>query len=191
MGKSTVAAMFVDLGCPVFDADAAVREFYQSKDAGVVEAEFPGVLVDGEVRRDRLAAHVLGDAAAMKRLEAIVHPVVAASRQGFLERARALGRRVAILDVPLLFETGGERNVDIVVVVSASAETQRARALARDGMTASKLDALLTRQTPDSEKRRRAHFVIDTDVSLEDTRAQAEAFVRAIVALPGRGIRIA
>jgi dephospho-CoA kinase len=189
MGKSTVAAMFGALGLPVFDADAAVKEFYRSEGAKIVEAEFRGVVVDGQVSRDRLAARVLGDVAAMKRLEAIVHPVVAASRLAFLESAQARGQRVAFLDVPLLFETGGERAVDIVLVVSASERAQRERALSREGMTELKLESLLARQTPDAEKRRRAHFVIDTDVALVDTRAQAEAFVRAIVALPGRRSR--
>jgi len=188
MGKSTVAEMFAALGCPVFDADAAVREFYKTDGVGVMEAAFPGVVVGGTVSRERLAALALGDAEIMRRLEAIVHPAVAGRRRRFLDQGRADGRRVVILDIPLLFETGGDRSVDVVVVVSARAETQRVRALARDGMTQEKLDALLARQTPDAEKRRRAHFVIDTNGSIDESRAQAVSFVRAIVGLPGRGI---
>lgn len=189
MGKSTVAEMLVALGCPVFDADATVKEFYRSGDAEAIERNFPGSLIDGTINREWLAARVLGDAAAMQCLEGIVHSVVSTKRLGFLRKASELGERVVVLDVPLLFETGGDRNVDIVVVVSASDRTQRARALARDGMTPFKFESLLARQTPDAEKRRRAHFVIDTDAAMEDTRAQVEAFVRAIVALPGEGVR--
>jgi len=188
MGKSTVADMFAALGCPVFDADAAVRDYYRTEGVGVMEAAFPGVVVDGVVSRERLAALALGHADAMKRLETIVHPAVAGRRRRFLDQARANGRRVAFLDVPLLFETGGDRSVDVVVVVSARPETQRLRALARDGMTPAKFDALLSRQTPDAEKRRRAHFVIDTNGSIDESRAQAASFVRAIVGMPGKGI---
>jgi dephospho-CoA kinase len=191
MGKSTVAAMFAALACPVFDADDAVRQFYRAEGAALVEAAFPGVMVSGALDRDKLSAYVLGDGGAMKRLEAIVHPAVGSRRGGFLRDARAAGKRVAFLDVPLLFETGGDRALDLVVVGSARPETQRARALAREGMTEAKFDALLARQTPDSEKRRRAHFVIDTDRSIEDTRAQAEGFVRAVAAMAGRGIGLA
>ena len=188
MGKSTVADMFAALGCPVFDADAAVRDYYRTEGVGVMEAAFPGVVVDGVVSREHLAALALGHADAMKRLETIVHPAVAGRRRRFLDQARANGRRVAFLDVPLLFETGGDRSVDVVVVVSARPETQRLRALARDGMTPAKFDALLSRQTPDAEKRRRAHFVIDTNGSIDESRAQAASFVRAIVGMPGKGI---
>lgn len=191
MGKSTIAAMFAALGCPVFDADAAVRDFYQSEGAETVEAAFPGVVTDGVVSRERLAVHVLSDVAAMKRLEGIVHPAVAARRTRFLDNARALGRRIAFLDIPLLFETGGDRFVDLVVVVSASPETQRARVLAREGMTLAKFESLASRQTPDAEKRRWAHVVIDTNGPLEETRAQAEGLVRAIAGMPGKGIRLA
>lgn len=191
MGKSTVAGMLASLGCPVFDADAAVRDFYQSDGAAMVERAFPGVVVDGALSRDRLAKYVLGDDGAMKQLEAIVHPAVAKRRGRFFEEAIRSGRRVVFLDIPLLFETGGDLAMDLVVVVSARAATQRARALARQGMTDAKFDALLSRQTPDVEKRRRAHYVIDTELSLGETRAQAEALLRAIVALPGKGNRLA
>ncbi len=187
MGKSTVAAMLAALGRPVFDADAAVREFYGAEGAALVEKAFPGVVLDGAVSRERLAQRVLGDARSMARLEAIVHPAVARRRQAFLDAARTAGHRVAFLDVPLLFETGGDRAVDVVVVVSARAPTQRARALAREGMTPEKLDALMARQTPDADKRRRADFVIDTEGSIDDTRAQVAALVRDLDASSPKG----
>ncbi len=180
MGKSTLAQMLRELGAPVFDADAAVRELYRGETAAKVEAEFPGVLVDGAVDRERLARYVVNDSAAMKRLEAIVHPAVAERRTHFLDEARRAGARAAILDVPLLFETGGDRRVDVVLVVSAPPDVQRARALARPGADAEKFEGLLARQTPDVDKRRRAHFVIDTSGSLADSRRQAQDFLRAV-----------
>jgi dephospho-CoA kinase len=186
MGKSTVGRMFAALGAPVFDADAAVREFYQTPQASAVEAAFPGVTVDGAVDRDRLAAATLSDPAALRRLEEIVHPEVARRRQAFLAAAAAAGRRLVVVDVPLLFETEGESSVDLVVVVSAGAEAQRARALLRPGMSEAKLAAILARQTPDAEKRRRAHFVIDTSGELAATRAQVAGLMRALAADPGQ-----
>ena len=188
MGKSTLAAMFRELGAPVFDADAAVRELYRGETALLIEAAFPGVLIEGAVDRDRLGRTVLGDSAAMKRLEQIVHPAVAALRAGFLASAQVAGARIAILDVPLLFETGGDRSVDVVVVVSARPEVQRARALRRPGADAARFEGLLARQMPDVEKRRRAHFVIDTGGSLAESRRQAEDFLRAIAAAEGKRI---
>jgi len=185
MGKSTVAQIFASLGAPVFDADLAVREFYRSPGVAALEASFPGVVEAGEVNRERLAAATLGDPEALARLERIVHPEVGGLRQAFLERARAQGRRVVILDVPLLFETGGEKAVDLALVVSAGEAVQRARALARAGMSAAKLEAILARQASDAEKRRRAHFVIDTNSTLEQTRAQAAGVLRAIAAMTG------
>ena len=187
MGKSTVGAMLAKLGAPVFDADAAVRTFYSEAGAARVEDLFPGVVADGLVDRERLSRIVLEDPAALARLENLVHPAVAAARASFVARAAREGRRIAIVDVPLLFETGGEATVDLVVVVSASQAAQRARALARQGMTEAKLDAILARQTSDSEKRRRAHFVIDTNGSLSATRAQVIQFLRAASGLEGRG----
>ena len=183
MGKSTVAGLFDELGVPTFDADEAVRHFYAGEGAAVVEAVFPGVLVSGQVDRDRLGSQVLGDAEALRRLEGIVHPAVAQARGQFLSRAEAAGRRLIVADVPLLFETGGEANVDLVIVVSAPKSIQRARALARSGMTEAKLEAILSRQTPDEEKKRRAHFVIDTGGRLELTRAIVAQFVRSTAAL--------
>jgi dephospho-CoA kinase len=180
MGKSTLAAMFRALGVPVFDADAAVHEIYRGETARAVEAAFPGVLDDGVVDRARLGARVAGDPAALKRLEAIVHPAVAALRAKFLADARARGARLAMLDIPLLFETGGDRAVDVVVVVSAKPDVQRARALSRPGADPARFEALLARQIPDVEKRRRAHFVIDTGGSLADSRRQAEDLLRAL-----------
>ncbi len=186
MGKTTVAKMFAALGAPVFDADAQVREFYASPGAEAVEAAFPGVIEGGQVNRDKLAAAALADPEALKRLEAIVHPEVARRRQSFLERAAAEGRRVVVLDLPLLVETAGAGAVDLVLVVSASEATQRARALARPGMSAAKFAAILARQTPDREKRRFAHCVIDANGTLDETRAQTAGVLRAIAAMPGR-----
>jgi dephospho-CoA kinase len=183
MGKSTVAGMFAGLGVPTFDADEAVRHFYAGEGVAVVDAAFPGVAVSGQVDRERLGSRVLGDAEALRRLEGIVHPAVAQARGQFLIRADAAGRRLVIVDVPLLFETGGETSVDLVIVVSAPADVQRARALARAGMSEAKLEAILSRQTPDAEKRRRAHFVIDTDGRLELTRAVIAQFVRSTAPL--------
>ncbi len=185
MGKSTVAAMFAGFGAPVFDADAAVRALYEGEGAARIESVFPGVVVDGRVDRDRLSQVVLNEPAALKRLEGLVHPAVATMRGAFVARAAREGRRVAIVDVPLLFETGGDKAVDLTLVVSAPAAAQRARALARPGMTQEKLDAILARQMSDSEKRRRAHAVIDTGGSLERTRAQVAQFLRAVAGLEG------
>jgi dephospho-CoA kinase len=185
MGKSTVAGMFTDLGASTFDADDAVRDFYAGEGAKAVEAAFPGVVVSGQVDRERLGSRVLGDKEALQRLEGLVHPAVAEARARFLERAGAAGRRLMVVDVPLLFETGGEASVDLVVVVSAPASVQRARALSRAGMTEAKLEAILSRQMSDAEKRRRAHFVIDTRGRLELTRAVVAQFMRGAAALAG------
>ncbi len=189
MGKSTVAAMFADQGAPAFDADAAVRAFYSGDGARLVEQEFPGVVVEGRVDRDRLSRIVLTDPTALERLEALVHPAVAAMRSQFLARATGEGRRIAIVDVPLLLEPGGDAAVDCVVVASAPRAVQRARALAREGMTEEKLEAILARQMSDAEKRRRAHFVIDTGLSHEGTRAEVAQFLRAAAGLEGRRTR--
>lgn len=185
MGKSTVASMFAEFGVPAFNADDAVREFYAGEGAQSIEAAFPGVMVDGKIDRERLGARVLGDMTALGRLEGLVHPWVANARRRFVERATAEGRRMAIVDVPLLVETGGDADVDVVVVVSAPEGVQRARALARQGMTEAKLEAVLARQASDADKRRRAHFVIDTRGSRSLTRAVVAQFMRAGAALPG------
>ena len=174
MGKSTTAAMFEAEGVPVYDSDAAVHALYAVGGAAVapVEAAFPGVVTDGAIDRAKLSAKVVGDPEALAKLEAIVHPLVGAHRIGFFEKAKAEGRDIVVLDVPLLFETGGQKSVDKVVVVSAPAEVQRARVLARPEMTPEKFEAILARQLPDAEKRARADFVIDTGQGVEHARAQ-------------------
>src|SRR5579863_2155356 len=172
MGKSTTAKLFAEAGVPVYDADAAVHRLYQDEAVPVIEAAFPGTTENGKVDRDRLSARVVHDPAAMKRLEEIVHPMLGASRQKFLRAAEQSGAAVAVVDVPLLFETGGERNVDAVVVVTTSPEVQRERILARPNMTEEKLDAILARQMPDAEKRKRANFLVDTSHGLDPVRAR-------------------
>lgn len=174
MGKSTTAQMFVAEGVPVYDADAAVHALYARGGAAVqpVEAAFPGVVVDGAVDRARLSARVVGHPEALKALEAIVHPLVGAHRAGFFKAAAKAGVDIVVLDIPLLYETGGDRTVDKVVVVSAPAELQRQRVLARPGMDAAKFEAILARQTPDADKRARADFVIDTGQGLDRARQQ-------------------
>ncbi|HEY2661747.1 MAG TPA: dephospho-CoA kinase [Caulobacteraceae bacterium] len=174
MGKSTTAAMFAAEGIPVYDADAEVHALYASDGAAVapIEAAFPGVVQSGAVDRALLSQKVLGDDAAMKRLEAIVHPLVGASRAGFFEAAAAKNADIVVLDIPLLFETGGEKRVDAVVVVTAPPDIQRSRVLERPGMAEKKFDAILARQMADAEKRARAHFVIDTGKGLEPARDQ-------------------
>lgn len=186
MGKSTVASMFVRLGTPVFDADAAVRDFYSGDGAKAVEDIFPGVVVEGRVNTERLSRFVLGDVDALKRLENLVHPVVAEARTQFIDHAASEGRRLIVVDIPLLLEIGGESTVDIVIVVSAAEPVQRARALARAGMTEAKLDAILSRQMSDLEKRRRSHFIVDTNGSFDKTRAQVSQFLRSTAGLDGR-----
>jgi dephospho-CoA kinase len=180
MGKSTTAAMFAQEGVPIYDADAAVHALYSAGGAAVepLNLAFPGVIKDGAVDRGALGGAVLGDPEALKRLEAIVHPLVAGSRQQFFEDAA--GADIVVLDVPLLFETKGERNVHAVVVVSAPEPLQHERVLARPGMTPEKLQAILARQLPDAEKRQRAHFVIDTSQGLEAARHQVRAVLETL-----------
>ncbi|MBB3950964.1 dephospho-CoA kinase [Aureimonas jatrophae] len=181
MGKSTTAAMFRDEGLPVHDADAAVHQLYRGRAAPRVEALFPGVLDgDGAVDRARLGARVLGDPAALKRLEALVHPMVREEEAAFLAEAEAAGAPAAVLDIPLLFETGGESRVDRVVVVSAPASVQRERVLARPGMTVDRFEAILAQQMPDAEKQRRADFVVETGEGLAHARRQVAAIVRQL-----------
>ncbi len=178
MGKSTTAKMFAEEGVPVHDSDLAVHRLYAGAAAPKIEAAFPGTVKDGVVDRTILAAKVLGDAEAIRRLEAIVHPLVRAEADAFLKRNRDAGAPVVVLDIPLLFETGGRARVDKVVVVTAPADIQRRRVLARPGMTNEKFEAILARQTPDADKRRMADFVVDTGAGMDAAR-QA---VRAIVA---------
>lgn len=189
MGKSATAAMFRSFGVPVHDADAAVHMLYRGAAVEPVEAAFPGVVRDGVVDRAALGARVLGDAAAMARLEAIVHPLVGAQELEFLARARGRGARAVVLDIPLLFETGGSRRTHAVVVVSAPAEVQRGRVLDRPGMTQDKFHAILAKQMPDAEKRRRAHFIVDTGRGFEAARHQVAGVLRALCG-PGRRLPV-
>ena len=179
MGKSTTAAMFLDAGIPVYDADAAVADLYVAGGAAVapLEAAFPGVTRDGAVDREALRQRVLGDDAAMARLNSVVHPLLGKDRIEFYRRATETGADLVVLDIPLLFETGGQASMDAVVVASAPPEMQRARVLARPGMTPERLDAILARQLPDAEKRARADFVVDTGQGLEAARAQVKAII--------------
>ncbi|HLX13885.1 MAG TPA: dephospho-CoA kinase [Bradyrhizobium sp.] len=172
MGKSTTAKLFAEAGVPVYDADATVHMLYEGKAAPAIEAAFPGTTANGKVDRDRLSARVVHDPSAMKRLEEIVHPMLGASRQKFLQAAEQSGAPVAVVDVPLLFETGGEKKVDAVVVVTTTPEVQRERILARPNMTEEKLEAILARQMPDAEKRKRANFLVDTSHGLDPVRAR-------------------
>lgn len=173
MGKSTVAAMFEKLGAAIWNADDAVHRLYARSGAaiGPMKEMFPDAVIDGAVDRDRLGALVFNDKEALGKLEAIVHPLVAEDRAEFIENAKAQDAAVAVMDIPLLFETGQQDAFDAVIVVSAREDVQRARVLERPGMTKAKLDAILERQMPDSEKRLRADYVIPTDVSLAETMA--------------------
>jgi dephospho-CoA kinase len=186
MGKSVTARFFAEQGVPVHDADAVVHRLYEGEAAAAIEAAFPGATAGGKVDRDKLAARVLGDGAALKRLEAIVHPLVQEAERRLLAEAEARGEKVAVLDIPLLFETGGEKRVDAVVVVSAPPEVQRARVLERPGMTVEKLEAILAKQMPDDEKRRRADFIVDTSRGFEATRAEVRAILDAVATMPKR-----
>jgi dephospho-CoA kinase len=182
MGKSTTAAMFREAGIPVYDADAAVHDLYDEGGAAVgpVGGAFPGVVKDGRVDREALRQAVLGKPDELKRLNAIVHPLVGRDRVGFFETAQAEGADIVVLDIPLLFETGGHANVDAVVVVSAPADVQRERVLARPGMTPDRLDAILAQQMADAEKRARAHYIVDTSRGLEPAREQVRAIIAAL-----------
>jgi dephospho-CoA kinase len=186
MGKSTTARFFAEEGVPVHDADAVVHRLYDGDAAAAIETAFPGTTAGGKVDRDKLAARVLGDSAALKRLEAIVHPLVQEAERRLLAEAESRGEKVAVLDIPLLFETGGEERVDAVVVVSAPPDVQRSRALERPGMTVDKLDAILAKQMPDDEKRRRADFVVDTSRGFEAARADVRAILDAVATMPKR-----
>jgi dephospho-CoA kinase len=186
MGKSTTAKLFVEAGVPVYDADATVHLIYEGEAAPAIEAAFPGTTVDGKVDRTKLSAQVVHDAAAMKRLEEIVHPMLHAYHQKFLDDAERSGAPVAVVDVPLLYETGGEKRVDAVVVVTTSPDIQRQRILARDNMTGEKLDAILARQLPDAEKRKRADFIVDTSHGLDPVRARIRDILDEAGKMPRR-----
>ena len=186
MGKSTTARLFAEAGVPVYDADATVHRLYEGDAAPAIEAAFPGTTRGGKVDRAALGQRMVGDAEALRFLESIVHPLVGRVREQFLADAEATGAKVAVLDIPLLFETGGESRVDAVVVVSAPADLQRARMLER-GLPPDRLEALLARQMPDAEKRRRADFVVDTSQGIEPARAQVRAILAAVAKMPKRG----
>lgn len=183
MGKSTTARMFAELGVPGHDADATVHKLYAGRAAPLIEQAFPGTTVNGAVDRTLLSPHVLGKPDAMKRLEAIIHPLVREEETAFLDKALSERRRAVLLDIPLLFETGGEKRVDVIVLVSASADVQRTRVLARPGMTADRFEAILGRQIADEEKRKRAHFVIDTGRNLEMTERSVASLMRSLAAM--------
>jgi len=180
MGKSATATMFREAGIPVHDSDAAVHRLYAGAAAPLIEAAFPGTVKDGVVDRALLGAAVLNNDAAMKKLESIVHPLVTETTLNFLATAEKAGHRLVVLDVPLLFEVGRDRDCDAIVVVSADPPVQRERVLARPGMTEAKFQAIVARQIPDSEKRRRAHFVIDTGRGFEAARRAVKDVIRTL-----------
>jgi dephospho-CoA kinase len=188
MGKSRTASFFAEEGIPVHDSDAAVHALYAGEAAPLIESAFPGTTSNGQVDRGKLAARVVGDAATLAHLESIVHPLVAKARDAFIAEAQARGAPVILLDVPLLFETGGERHCDAVVVVSAPLDIQRRRAFERPGMTEEKFAALVGKQVPDAEKRRRADFIVDSSQSFDHARAQVRDILWAIAKMrEGRG----
>ena len=184
MGKSTAAKFFAEAGVPVHDSDAVVHALYEGEAVAAIEAAYPGTTSGGKVDRGKLAAKVIDDKAALARLEAIVHPLVAKARDKFLADAQASGAPVVVLDIPLLFEIGGSSDCDAVVVVSAPAKVQRSRALARPGMTEEKFASLLAKQMPDAEKRARADFIVDSSQSFDHARAQVHDILKAIAKMP-------
>ena len=186
MGKSTTAKLFAEAGVPVYDADATVHLVYEGKATPAMEAAFPGSTVNGKVDRQKLSAMVVNNPEAMTRLEKIVHPMLRSHQLKFLAEAGKSGAAVAVLDIPLLFETGGENRVDAIVVVTTSPEIQRARILARENMTPDKLDAILARQMPDAEKRKRADFIVDTGHGLDPVRARINDILAEVVKMPQR-----
>jgi dephospho-CoA kinase len=185
MGKTTTARLFAEEGVPVHDADAAVHKLYEGEASGQIEAAFPGSTRNGRVDRTALGKQVVGDQPALRRLEAIVHPLVRNAEQKFLRDAEHSGAKVVVLDIPLLFETGGESRVDATVVVSAPEGAQRERVLAR-GLSLEQLEALLVRQMPDAEKRRRADFVVDSGQGVEHARTQVRQILHAVARMPQR-----
>jgi dephospho-CoA kinase len=184
MGKTTTAKMFAARGVPVHDADAAVHRLYRGAAVAPIEAAFPGATGDATVDRVRLAAKIVDDPAALARLEAIVHPLVRESEAAFLARMRAEARRIVLLDIPLLFETHSENRVDAIIVVTAPPEVQRARVMARPGMTEERFATLLQRQTPDAEKRRGAHFLVDSSLGMEAAGRAVDAILSTLAFTP-------
>ncbi|MGY3694296.1 dephospho-CoA kinase [Bradyrhizobium sp. USDA 3240] len=186
MGKSTTAKLFMEAGVPVYDADAAVHQLYEGEAVPAIEAAFPGTTADGKVDRAKLSARVVHDPAAMRQLEQIVHPMLGASRQKFFADAEAARAPIVVVDVPLLYETGGEKRVDAVVVVTTTPELQRERVLARGTMDAAKLDAIIAKQMPDAEKRKRADFIVDTSHGLDPVRARIRDILAEVAKMPER-----
>jgi dephospho-CoA kinase len=186
MGKSTAAKFFAECGVPVHDSDAVVHALYEGEAVALIEAAFPGATSGGKVDRGKLAEMVVNDRAALARLEAIIHPLVTASRDKFVAQAQARGASVVVVDIPLLFETDAQSKCDAVVVISAPAEDQRRRALDRPGMTEEKFAALLAKQLPDAEKRRRADFVVDSSQGFDHTRAQIRDILETVATMQRR-----
>jgi dephospho-CoA kinase len=186
MGKSATAKMFADEGVPVFDADAAVHRLYEGAAAPLIAAAFPAAVSAGRVDRERLSRAVVGNSEAFARLEAIIHPLVRKAREEFLAAAKAKGAEIVVLDIPLLFETGGEHEVDKIAVVSAPQPVQKERVLARAGMTEEKFSAIVAKQMPDSEKRKRADFVIDTSRGFAAAGEEVRAILRALSQTKGK-----
>ncbi|MET0430031.1 MAG: dephospho-CoA kinase [Microvirga sp.] len=189
MGKSATAGLFRESGVPVHDADAAVHALYRGAAAPLIAEAFPGAVAQGAVDRGILGSLVLDRPGALRRLEAIVHPLVRAEETRFLERIGRAGGRLAVLDVPLLFETGGQARCDAVLVVTASPQVQRERVLSRPGMTEERFRLILEKQMPDAEKRRRAHFLVDTGRGFPSARAQVRGILRCLAGRSGRGAR--
>ncbi len=186
MGKSATAKMFAEEGVPVHDADSAVHRLYEAEAAPLIETAFPGTTTGGRVDREKLAQRVLGDTAAIKKLETIVHPLVRNAEERFLAEAERKGANVAVLDIPLLFETGGDKRCDAVVVVSAPSDVQRSRAFERPGMTEQKFSAILAKQMPDTDKRARGDFVVDTSKGFDAARAQVRDILARVATMPKR-----
>jgi dephospho-CoA kinase len=193
MGKSATGQMFIEEGCPLYDADAEVHKLYAKGGAAVgpVEAAFPGVAEDGAINRARLSDRVINDPEAFQRLNGVVWPLLGTARREFFRKAEQDGAPIVVLDIPLLFETGGERNMDAVVVVSAPPDIQRQRVLAREDMNEAKLDAILARQMADEEKRARAHFVVDTSRGFDAARAQVRDIIAVLTHPDWRSPRLA
>ncbi|MDA7946403.1 MAG: dephospho-CoA kinase [Hyphomicrobiaceae bacterium] len=191
MGKSTAAARFIEHGIPVFDADREVHRLYDGKAAPLIEKAFPGTTRDGRVDRALLSARLLGNPDALEQLESIIHPLVREARERFLVTNGEAGAEMAVLEIPLLFEVGADKQVDVSIVVSAPADVQRTRVLGREGMTEAKLEALLSNQMPDDEKRSHADFVVDTDRPVEETAAEIDRLIESLRGREGRVFRTA
>jgi len=180
MGKSTTALMFREKGIPIYDADATVHRLYEGDAVPLIDELFPGTAVNGRVNREKLGEYVVGNNENMKKLTALVHPLVHAEEQKFLKAAEEADADMVLLDIPLLFETGGKNRVDKIVVVSATAEIQRERVLARENMTVEKFEAILSKQLPDAQKRKHADFIIDTGKGLEFAEAQVDEIIKTL-----------